>query len=312
VQPYVFNKDDSKLHQFIFFLKPEVTATYDNVKLDLILKDVLQKLEDAKVKLGAVRVLGGEYLDSKNIMGQHYGVISNISRNGTSAITEGAVSKLNEVFGAEIKKGGKVVGGHQLISELKGDLNAYALRVLNDNLGTTRLAGGTYAMKLQVLGTQYIVLNPFHPYQLVPYVTPGHGIIVFEGLSSVSWADLRNLVCGVTDPTAAAKGSVRQTLLEKQTTYGLADVNKSTNGCHMSAGPVEALVELKRFFDVTDNSQTHFGHQLITSGVTTEKVDWLNSNPDLTFGDKTQSVFDGTEELNSEAAASKLVSALPK
>jgi len=177
-------------------------------------------------------------------------------------------------------------------------------------LGTTRLGGGTYAFKLQVLGTNYIVLNPFHPYQLVPYTTPGHAIIVLEGKSTIPWQDLRNLVCGVTDPTAAAKGSIRQILLEKKDQYGLSDVNKSTNGCHMSAGPLEALVELKRFFEIKDNNITHFGHQLSEHGVTPEKAIHVATNPDLTINNKNISAFDATEELDSEAAAAKLAAAL--
>jgi len=217
--------------------------------------------------------------------------------------------KLNEVFAKELKEGAKVVGAHELLAEQK-NFNAFALRVLNDNLGTQRLGGGTYAFKLQVLGTNYIVLNPFHPYQLVPYTTSGHAIIVFEGKSTSSWADLRSNVCGVTDPTTAAKGSIRQILLEKKSDYGLADVNKSTNGCHMSAGPLEALVELKRFFDVKSDTETHFGSVLAAKGVSSDNISALSKNPDITVGEKRLSAFDATEENDSETAVTKLVSAL--
>jgi len=51
---------------------------------------------------------------------------------------------------------------------------------MQDNLGTKRLAGGTYAMQLKVLGKPYILLNPFHAYQLVPYTTSGTFVIYYS------------------------------------------------------------------------------------------------------------------------------------
>ena len=53
---------------------------------------------------------------------------------------------------------------------------------MQDNLGTKRLAGGTYAMQLKVLGKPYILLNPFHAYQLVPYTTSGTFVIYYSHL----------------------------------------------------------------------------------------------------------------------------------
>jgi len=250
-------------------------------------------------------------LDKKNIMGEHYGVISSISRKGLSVVSESAKKELEKVFEKEVKSGAKVLGGHELLA-LHSQLNPFSLRVLNDNLGTQRLGGGTYAFKLNVVGAPYIVLNPFHPYQLVPYTTPGHAIIVFEGLSTLSWADLRTNICGSTDPSAAASGSVRQLLLANKKELGLGEVNKSSNGCHMSAGPLEALVELKRFFEIENESETTFGQLLQDKGLSKEEIVHVSSNPNLTFGDKSLSTFDATEEVNSSTAAEKIASALSK
>jgi len=288
-------------------LKPEVTADYDGVKVGDILKLTLKRLEEAKVTIGGVRVLSGDYLNDKNIMGQHYGVISAISRGGVDVLTEGAKKQLQEVFAKELKDGAEVLGAHQLLAKRK-DLNAYSLRVLNDNLGTKRLGPGTYGMKLSVMGQVFIVLNPFHPYQLVPYTTPGHAIIVMEGRSTTGWKDLRNKVCGVTDPGAAEAGSIRRLLLEKKDALGMAEVSKSCNGCHMSAGPLEAMVELKRFFEV-GNDKTSFGSLLSDKGLTEDRINSLAGNPEIMIGGKTQSSFDGTEEIDAALAARALLAA---
>jgi len=308
VQPYKVNKDDRKLHQFIFFLKPETTV---DTNLGQVLQSVLKRLSEAKIVIGGVRILSGEFLENKNIMGEHYGVISTISRKGVAAISESAKKELSKVYGKEIEAGAKVLGGHELLASYS-QLNAFSLRVLNDNLGTQRLGGGTYAFKLNVLGVTHIVLNPFHPYQLVPYTTAGHAIIVFECLSTLPWTELRGDICGATDPAQAKEGSIRQLLLANQKELGLPEVNKSTNGCHMSAGPLEALVELKRFFEIKDDSETIFGQLLADKGLSSTNISYLCSNPTLTYGDKTQSAFDATEEVNSETAAAKLVTSVSK
>jgi hypothetical protein len=48
--------------------------------------------------LGAVRVLGGPYLDKHNIMVEHYGVISKISKEGYEIISDAAKEKLAKDF----------------------------------------------------------------------------------------------------------------------------------------------------------------------------------------------------------------------
>ena len=53
---------------------------------------------------------------------------------------------------------------------------------------------------------------------------------------------------GTTDPSKAAADSIRGTLFADPAAFGLATVSSNFNGVHMSAGPLEGLVELVRFF----------------------------------------------------------------
>jgi nucleoside diphosphate kinase len=299
------------LHQFIFFLKPEATAAHEGVNVPAVLDLATKTLQDAGIEIGAVRVLSGDYLDRYGIMGEHYGVISAISRSGVAAISDAAKAKLNEVFKASLEAGAEVLGGHQFLAKEK-NFNPFSLLVLNDNLGTTRLAGGTYAMHIKILGKPVIILNPFHAYQLVPYTTHGHAIIVMEGLSSMSWADLRQKIAGVTDPKDAVEGSIRNLFLRKKHELGLKDVDKGTNGVHMSAGPLEGMVELARFF--TDHEagtpvtydKTNFGAALMGKNLSIERVNSLAGNPDFEEGGKKVSAFDLTEEKDAAASADLL------
>jgi hypothetical protein len=163
VKPYEAPAAD--VHQSLFFLMPEATASYDvrflkqtfqsapflisehisnqqGVKVDAVVELALKTLADFGVEVGSVRVLSGDYLDKHNLMGQHYGVISAISREGVPVISEQAKKNLDEKFKADIEAGAAVLGGHQFLAKEPG-FNAFSLSVLNDNLGTTRLAGGT-------------------------------------------------------------------------------------------------------------------------------------------------------------------------
>jgi len=313
VKPY-HPPTDSNVNQFVFFLKPETTNAQEGVNVKGCLELALNTLAERCVTIGAVRVIGGPYLDKNDIMVQHYGVISKISKEGLPAISESAKAVLHEKFETELKAGAEVLGGHEFLARFK-QFNPFSLLVINDNLGTTRLGGGTYVMKIKILGKLFLVLNPFHSFQLVPYTTPGKAIIVFEGLSNQSWSKLRNELAGVTDPAAALPGSIRNQFLQNKAALGLKDVDKGTNGIHLSAGPLEGLVELKRFFSDHDTgvqvpySSLAFGAYLQSKGASDTLVFELAANPDTIVNGKKTSLFDLTEEKDFEAAATLLLNA---
>jgi len=292
----------------VFFLKPEATTA----NVEFILKLSLNVLEKSGVKFGAVRVVGGPYLDQHNIMVEHYGVISQISKSGYSVISDGAKSNLESKFAAEVKTFGNPLGGHQWL-EKHPDFTPLALTTINDNVGTTRLAGGTYLCKFKLLGEVQLVLNPFHAYQLVPFVKKGNALILFECQSELSWADLRGKLCGATNPANADEGSIRAELLKNKNATGMIDVNVSSNGVHMSAGPLEGLVELQRFMSEgtkVDLKSLSFGAYLSKQGFTDAQIEQLAKNPNASTSEgKAESVFDLTEEKSHDEAAQILKAA---
>lgn len=311
IQPYT-PPTDAALHQFVLFLKPEATAAHDGVDVRAVLNLVFEKLDAFGVSVHAARALPAEYLDTHAILDNHYGVINAISKNGAAALTDDANRKLNEIFRDDLAEGARIMGGHQFLSGNK-DFSPLALTTLNDNIGTTKLGGGSYAMRLNVLGQKYVLLNPFHPYQLVPFTTPGHAILVFECRATRDWADLRQQLTGATNPAKAAPGSIRAELLKQQETLGMKEVNQGANGIHLSAGPLEGMVELQRFFTDHDTEQplawddTAFGRALANKGCKPAEIAELAKNPGLSRDGKTVSAFDLTEEVNSTEALERLV-----
>jgi len=298
-------------HQFLFFFKPEATSA--NIKN--IMEISLKVLADNGVTFGAIRVVGGPYLDKHDVMIQHYGVISQIYKQGFSAISDQAKAKLSADFGADVASVGNPVGGYEFI-QAHPEFNPLSLCVLSDNIGCARLAGGTYLLKFKYFGQTSLVLNPFHGYQLVPFLSKGKALIVFECRSKTSWEDLRGKLCGTTDPTTAAPGSIRNELLVQKEKTGMVAVDKGNNGVHMSAGPLEGLVELKRFFSDADNGVTlnytdlSFGANLVAAGLNEEQVNHLATNPDVPHEGKNISVFDLTEEKDAAESVATLKAAL--
>ncbi len=71
-----FTNDEN---EFLFFIKPEITAPSDTIKLEQILKVILDKIKVFGLRVGNVRVLSAKYLDKYNIIAGHYGVINRMA-----------------------------------------------------------------------------------------------------------------------------------------------------------------------------------------------------------------------------------------
>ncbi|MGH8593125.1 MAG: hypothetical protein ACREV3_04525 [Gammaproteobacteria bacterium] len=303
-------RSDTK-NQFAIFLKPEITALQEGVKFAELLRCILDALQQWEVRLGAIRLLRSDYLARHQIMDQHYGVINKISKHGDHAISEQARTILKSKFCDEIEAGAEILGGHQFLARFPA-FSAFALSTLSDNLEVTKLGAGTYCLRVTVAGEVFLVLNAFHPHQLENFTTGNKVIVVMEGFSFTPWADLRRKMIGATNPAFAFQASIRQSLLSRREEFCLSNVSQSANGIHLSAGPLEGMVELTRFFSDPDKksflelTKTSFGRLLREKGASQEFIDALATNPDLEVDGHIVSAFDLTEELDAEEAAAKL------
>lgn len=304
--------ENDQAHQFLLFLKPEVTAVHAGVNLEAVLKMVLERLTAFECTLHALRILPSAYLAKYAILDQHYGVINAISKQGEAALTEKARSNLQREFAADLDNGAQVLGGHQFL-QAQPEFTPLTLCTLSDNLGTTKLGGGSYCMRISMQGQIYLILNPFHAFQLVPYTTPGRAIIAIEGRSTRDWQVLRSELTGSTNPATAKPGSIRAELLARKDEFQLKEVSQGSNGVHLSAGPLEGMVELQRFFSdhlldkTLQFTDTVFGAQLLAAGLSPEAIQALASNPEMTVNGQSVSAFDLTEEVNASDALQRLI-----
>ena len=295
----------------VVFLKPEVLALGDGVRIESILELVFSSLRAHGVKTGAIRVLNGPYLAKYRLMEAHYGVINRVSRLGEGALSQPTRKRLvAECKGVEHR----ILGAHQFLEEFP-DVSAFALNVIADSLGTRKIASGKYFILVEVAGEPIAVLNPFHPYQLMHFTPPGRTIVVFECWSDTGWEVLRQEMTGATDPSRAMAGSIRKTLLDRKRQFGLRDVRTATNGVHCSAGPLEAMVEYCRFFSdhagksAIKPTETPFGELLAGHGLSEKAIVKLAKNPLLGKEGDGNYAFNLTEEKDSEVAAELLAKA---
>ena len=189
------------------------------------------------------------------------------------------------------------------------DFNPISMTVLWDNLneGSKRIAPGTYAMRVQVLNEFVVLLNGFHPHQLDHFHGQGQAIIVALVRFKRSWKEMRDKMIGETDPTKADAGSIRAQLLARCSELGVPVVNKGLNGIHLSAGPLEGMVEVARFCSPPSSDaetmflQTNFG-TLLKQRIGIERVCGLAENPMLKIEGKDISAFDATELVDPNQA----------
>lgn len=295
-------------NEFVIFSKPEL-GRLNGADLDKVWDLFASSLSTHDVTVHRSLILTGAELESSGVMAEHYGVINKISRLGRSTLTEAAESELVAQYGPELDAGAQVLGGHQFLTEFPG-FSPFSLGVLFANLSVGRLGPGTYAGLVTVDGQPVVILNGFHPRQL-SFFTADDTVCAFLHCSSATaWESLRSDLIGTTDPAKASATSVRGTLFADPAGFGLATVSSNFNGVHMSAGPLEGLVELARFFggSVSDYS---FAGALANAGVSADGVSALAENPTLQAGDERGSAFDLTEGVDAEPAATLLAQASP-
>ena len=287
-------------NEFLFFLKPEITLASDKINLRSILNLVQKKIETFGLTIHNIKILSAKYLDEYNIIAQHYGVINKISTHAVQGMSESAKEKFKELYGSAITEL-NVLGGSEFLAR-NNNFNAYSLDYLWQNLENKKLAGGTYCEKVKIDDEFVYLVNGFHPRQLKHFTEKGRSIIVMTLSGDIAWSDARSNFIGATDPTKANPGSLRREFLEQKEALGLAEVSQGVNGVHLSAGPVEALVELKRYNSnfsdnnsITDFSDFSFGKTL-KENFNKEQFDQIVNNIDVTKDGKSVSIFDLTEE----------------
>jgi hypothetical protein len=301
--------EHSGVNEFVVFTKPEISMV-QRAEQEAILGLMRSRFQDCDVILAETRLITGEEFRQSGAMSDHYGVINKISTDGREALTADADHALEEKFGRELKSGYQVYGGHQFLAAYSG-FTPLSLAALFANATVQRLGPGAYASAVTIDSDNVIILNGFHPRQLEWFTRDDTACWFLHCFSDGRWSDLRQSMIGSTDPEKAEPDSIRGRLFREREMYGLKTVSSNFNGVHMSAGPLEALAELMRFFAGGAESYK-FTARLTEAGLSREQINWVLTNPVLSHLGKVQTAFDLTEELDSQAAADLLGQVVPR
>jgi hypothetical protein len=292
-------------NEYLLFLKPEITMPSDTIQLEAVIQLLLEQMEAFGFVIHDIRILASSYMEAFNLIDLHYGIISQVSNQGLEAMTDGAKAAFKALYGVEADNE-NVLGGIEFLRKYPF-FNYHSLDCMWQNSENQKLASGTYVEKLRVdLETVYL-LNAFHPRQLKHFTEFGRSIVLFNVSSDRPWKEARESFAGTTDPRKAASGSMRRLLMENKQAFGIPEVSQSYNGIHLSAGPVEALIELHRFDSdhskpegEADYTDFAFGKELIR--VFGSIPDAVLNNQKLLVDGKWTSVYDLTENMDSDEA----------
>jgi hypothetical protein len=292
-------------HEFLFFIKPEITVQSESINLSGILDLVFEKLEQFKLQIKDIRMLTASYLERFDIIARHYGVINALSRKPYEFLSKEAAEKFKAVYGLSPEKA-LLVGSIEFLQQYPGH-TPFSLDELWQNCKSEKLAGGTYCAVLPVEGKNIYLINGFHPKQLIHFTEQGRSIIAFTLAGELDWAVARNAFIGKTNPSEAVPGSLRNELFMRKLQYGLQTVSSSQNGFHLSAGPVEGLAELMRYCsdfskgEVRTSDDFVFGQQL-DRFFKKKEIELICSNQLVEHQGEKIRTFDLTEEKNSADA----------
>lgn len=290
-------------NEFVYFIKPEITIESDKIKLEDILELMFRQIESFGFHVHNIKILSADYLEKYNIIADHYGVINKISSNAIQNMSELAKEKLKDIYGKDEREI-KTLGGNEFLNAYPV-FNAYSLDYLWQNLKNNKIASGTYCEQVKVDDKIINLINGFAPRQIKHYTEIGRSIVVFTLSGDISWKNARDKFIGATNPLDAKEGSLRRILLERKEEFGLAEISQAINGCHLSAGPVESLIELKRYNsnfskDLKGLDYTHFPFGSKLKKLFQNDFDNIISNTSVLNEGKKVSIFDLTEEKDSD------------
>jgi hypothetical protein len=296
-------------HEFLFFIKPEITMLGDPEQLSAVLNMTLNTISGFELHIQDIRVLSSSYLEKYDIMAQHYGVINALSRQPLHFFSAEARSKFTDLFGLR-PDDARVIGSLEFLKQYPSCSPA-ELEILWHNGKAVKLAGGTYCAKIQYAGETLYLINGFHPNQLIHFTAKGRCILAFTLTGSLDWAAARNQFIGKTNPADAQPGSLRNELLVRQRSLGLDEVSASRNGFHLSAGPVEGLVELIRYCSdfaagMMKKPEDFVFGKLLNDNFPEEVIRKICANQSVLYKGDSISTFDLTEEKNGQDALNLL------
>jgi len=299
-------KPQKLMNSAFLFVKPHANT-------EKVQELVTKKLESQGIKILSQVDIGGEEIDNKGLIDQHYYSIA--SKATILSADEIPVPRelFLESFGEEwedVLKEGRASNAIDACKRFE-----CSPQELNDawrKVNAVKFGGGFYCAKMSVNNQpELYVFNAFFMTMRSKFVGKENEIrcfVVEWDPDHLSWSSFRHDVLGPTDPDQAPPNSIRRSILDEFKDLGLSSApNNSDNGVHASASPFEALAEKLNWLGL-DLESDELGKALVDVGISKSRiVDW-SRDPQIKLSDSsTGSIFDELEDLDIGECIQKLI-----
>ena len=300
IQPVQIGKTDLK-NELVFFIKPELLRVQDDTQILNCLEMITEKMATYQVEVNGMVIVPGQVLADYQIMNRHYGFINQLSRKASEMVGDEIRKEMFTILETEDHGEHKILGGHEFLHTYSTDVEV--LSKIWFGQGAQKLRSGFYFIADSFNGDPILLVNGFHPAQLLHFTREDHRIILMLIHCNTDWYNLKFDLVGDTFPGRANPDSIRGQLFADPALYGQDDVSINTNGVHLSAGPFEAAFEVVNFFGEILSHNSHTQPPLairraIESGVDQTLALSFLDNPAIGESD----LFSETENLNTDPA----------
>lgn len=292
-------------NQFLLLLKPEAINISSNSDVLGILDLIFSTMGKFHVYTNRIRILKGDFILKNDLLKIQYNTLNLLSHLGYSISSDSIRCKINNYI-SKLPHIPSILGGHEFLKAYN-DFSPFSLSVLSDNLGTVKLGAGIYITNVEVTGKSIIILNPFHPFQAKWFTQDSSMVIAIECFSYKSWPFLRKHFAGFIEPSKALKHSLRKKLFEKRKELRISSISKCFNFIHISPGPIEAALQIERYFLDASTDRNNF-HQtilekiLLKQGFERDFLEKLWKNPEVLYNSSTKHLFEHTEDMDISTA----------
>jgi len=297
--------DTQKQNELVFFVKPELLDLQDSEKILNSMGLIQEKFKVYDVGISGIAIVPGLVLEEYEIMNRHYGFINQLSRMASKLVDAQQRASIFDHLDLKDTGAHKVLGGHEFLKTFNADVDSLSKVWFAQE--ANKLRSGFYFIEDTFQGQPIILINGFHPSQLLHFTREDHRIVLMLLHTDTSWDAMKFNLVGDTFPERAKPGSIRGMLFADPQKYGQREVGINTNGVHLSAGPFEAAFEVVNFFgrliDLDPSKTPPLAIQrVIQAGVDKEKALSLLKNPGMNESD----LFSETENFDTDDAVQRI------
>jgi hypothetical protein len=300
-----FDFDTGRQNQMLFIVKPGVFLIQNPKKIEETCRFMGERIAAFGPEIRGCYVMSAETLKANEIMDRHYGYINRVSRSASSLLSTIEKAEVRKLCGAGDSTA--VLGGHEVLAKFP-NLSAQALDEIWASKKSLRVRSGLYVQSYDISGEALVIVNGFHPFQLERFTGSGRKIALLLLNSDLPWKLLRVRMLGDTFPERAAPGSIRGEMHRDPERFGFKSVTISNNAAHLSAGPFEAVFELKNFLSAVPGLDFEIGvtrqaRHFESQGLSVSDLRRAMDNPSACLAKAAPAVplFDATEECDAQS-----------